>query len=121
MLSAEAVNAVKAYYLHARGQYLKHNVAPRLLDAYDNFVLYHREPGDFLQAVLRNDLVGAFARADSLNERTMKNHASFVYTVMSQALRGEENMNQWYDSRIEPTPEMLAQLNDQKTLGALHG
>ncbi len=39
-------------------------------------------PGSFLQAVLENDLVGAFSSADEGNTARMKEIASFLYNEM---------------------------------------
>lgn len=38
--------------------------------------------GDFLTAVLANDLVGAFGRADGYNAQIMQDYASFLYNMM---------------------------------------
>jgi len=43
------------------------------------FVIDGLRPGDFLQAVLRNDLQQAFARADLENLRDLKEIAGFVF------------------------------------------
>ena len=37
------------------------------------------EPGSFLMAVICNDLKGAFASADSINESRIKNFVQFFY------------------------------------------
>lgn len=121
MLLPEEINAFKNYYIGARKNYLKSNIAPRLLDSYDRYVLYHVGPGAFLTAVLDNDLTEAFARADENNTIRMREHASFVYTVMSQGLRGRINREAWLAQYEEPTKEMLVSLAKQATLGALHG
>ena len=38
--------------------------------------------GDFLTAVLANDLVGAFKRADDQNTRIMRDYAAYLYNKM---------------------------------------
>jgi hypothetical protein len=52
-------------------------------DAAIGYLLYgHRHGGDFLSAVMANDLKESFARADYLNEAAMKRWAQFLYGVM---------------------------------------
>lgn len=38
-------------------------------------------PGSFVQAVLDNDLTGAFMRADSINSQAMKFYAMMIYNL----------------------------------------
>jgi hypothetical protein len=38
-------------------------------------------PGSFVQAVLDNDLAGAFMRADSINSQSMKFYAMMIYNL----------------------------------------
>ncbi len=38
-------------------------------------------PGSFVQAVLNNDLAGAFMRADSINSEAMKFYAMMIYNL----------------------------------------
>lgn len=121
MLLPEEINAFKNYYIGARKNYLKSNVAPRMLTEYDTYVLYHHEPGDFLTAVLDNNLTEAFARADEDNAVHMRGHASFVYNVIPQGLRYRINREVWLSQYEAPTKEMLDALSKQATLGSLHG
>ena len=37
------------------------------------------EPGDFMFAVLCNDLIGAFGRADSINANSMRDWANWMF------------------------------------------
>ncbi len=50
----------------------------------ENFLM----PGDFLQAVLRNDLVAAFSRADATNAAAMQTWASWLYNECPSAAWG---------------------------------
>lgn len=55
-----------------------------------------REPGDFLKAVLSNDLQGAMARADEENLATLKKICQFVYNRMANGCHGSrEIVKQW--------------------------
>jgi hypothetical protein len=54
--------------------------------------------GSFFRAVLLNNLVDAFACADSENAASMRTWAMFLYNHMpSPAWRTEENLQAWYD------------------------
>ena len=37
-------------------------------------------PGDFLQAVLKNDLVHSFSKADTINKNRLEDYARFLYS-----------------------------------------
>jgi len=53
-------------------------------------------PGDFLQAVIKNQLVDSFALADETNIRSMFDIASFMYNQAPLACRGSlEAMKAW--------------------------
>ena len=54
------------------------------------------EPGGFLKAVLSNDLMNAFGRADTGNSFSMQNIVSFLYNVAPIGCHGsEEKMIRW--------------------------
>jgi len=60
------------------------------------------EPGSFLLAVLGNDLVGAFARADQINTAVMDDWACWLYNdVPSAAWGSPEKVAAWLD-RFRP-------------------
>jgi len=48
-------------------------------DAARDYVERHIEPGDFLSAVLSNDLMGAFGKADGTNLHSMHDWALWLY------------------------------------------
>lgn len=54
-------------------------VPQHMHDAYVMYLLHGIEPGDFLLAVLANDLRGAIGRADHMNARALKEHVLFLY------------------------------------------
>lgn len=52
--------------------------------------------GSFLTAVLANDLMGAFGRADLTNQQCMKGWAEFVYNYLPASSHGSyEIVEQW--------------------------
>lgn len=54
------------------------------------------KPGGFLQAVLRNDLFGAYGRADALNIQNMFAIISYIYNYVPSAAHGsEEQIETW--------------------------
>jgi hypothetical protein len=55
-----------------------------------NWLAFGVMPGGFLQAVLRNDLVQAFARADAENTAAMREWAAFLYDDMPRGAWGSE-------------------------------
>lgn len=58
--------------------------------------------GGFLQAVLRNDLVGAFGTADSINQAAMLDWATFLYNDMPvDAWGSKEKVEAWCKARQE--------------------
>lgn len=49
------------------------------IDAINNYVEKGWEPGSFVRAVLENDLMGAFGKADSYNRATLFEITSYIY------------------------------------------
>ena len=55
--------------------------------------------GDFLMAVLRNDLRGAFDRADDENAQILRRYVMFLYNDAPAGCWGSpENVKNWIDS-----------------------
>lgn len=53
-------------------------------------------PGSFMMAVLKNDLTGAFGRADQTNLQYMREWCDWLYNQCpSVAWRTDENINAW--------------------------
>ena len=60
------------------------------------------EPGDFAYAVLCNDLVGAYGRADSVNTARMRDWASFLYNEMPLDSWGSKQaVDKWIAAHAE--------------------
>ena len=56
------------------------------------------EPGGFLKAVLCNDFLGAFGKADDVNLRHMHDWAKFVYNELPNACHGSvEKYKAWVE------------------------
>lgn len=52
-------------------------------------------PGTFLQAVLRNDLYGAFNRADNINQASMFAWARFLSQIPMCSWGSVERIKEW--------------------------
>ena len=65
-------------------------------------------PGDFLQAVICNNLVESFARADGTNILCLFDYACFLYNeIPTSAWGSEEKMMKWSEAkRTEDLPEL---------------
>jgi hypothetical protein len=58
------------------------------------------KPGDFLTAVLENDLVGAFGKADETNKAAMELWAAWLYNECPAAAWGSRGkVMDWLDKR----------------------
>jgi hypothetical protein len=56
------------------------------------------DPGDFLMAVLQNDLMGALGKADSTNIDRLKDYGMFLYNeVPSDCFGSLENVSAWME------------------------
>jgi hypothetical protein len=54
------------------------------------------EPGSFMVAILSNDLMGAFQRADHVNVEFMRHWADWLYNDCPMAARGKpERVENW--------------------------
>ena len=54
-------------------------IPARTLDALERYATWHVRPGDFLLAVLRNDLLAAVTRADAENLAALRDIVLHVY------------------------------------------
>ncbi len=60
------------------------------------YILKGLPPGGFLRAVLSNDLIEAFGRADHINQHCVKNYVSFLYNYApTSCWKSPENVTQW--------------------------
>jgi len=67
-------------------------------EGFEGYLLYGWEPGGFLYSVITNDLMGAFAKADSLNSQIVRNYVSFLFNIAPSASCGSEaNYNDWVE------------------------
>ena len=60
-------------------------------DGMRRYIVQGIPPGDFMSAVLKNDLMEAFGRADDTNQRFMHNYAMFLYNDAPRGCYGSPN------------------------------
>ena len=73
---------------------------PDVIDSLKRFANDGVNPGDFLLAVIANDLVEAFGRADEHSIDNMPHIVAWVYNYMPiVACKSYENANKWMSER----------------------
>lgn len=69
-------------------------------DGLIGYIMHGHEPGDFLRAVLENDLKGAVSRADAANRASIANYVAFLYNYAPTPCWGSaERVHAWIASR----------------------
>ena len=64
----------------------------------DDYIKIGLPPGGFLNAVLENDLIGAFGKADSNNMRNLLHICSYVYNRLpSNSWGSRDKVTNWLD------------------------
>lgn len=70
------------------------------LDALDRYVVGHVPTGDFLRAVLSNNLIESFSRADDENLTAMHEITKYIYNMIPSACWGSpEKVEAWLRDR----------------------
>ena len=73
----------------------------RIKAAMDRYVEHHIMPGDFLYAVLTNNFVDAVCRADTENEKDLREIAKYVWNELPSKCWGSpEKVNAWINQRV---------------------
>ena len=95
-------------------------IRPEIVAAINRYALQHQPVGDFLTAVLTNDLKGAFGRADENNRENLHEIVGYVYNEIPSVCQGsaakykawtEMDQAEWPDSIMAPetTKELARQ------------
>jgi len=75
------------------------NLPEWAIESLNEYVRIGRDTGDFLEAVLSNDLMDAFGRADDFNRDIMFQYVSYVYNKMPIGCNGSRNIyKNWCES-----------------------
>jgi hypothetical protein len=85
-------------YLTSTGKLIK----PSIIESLDRYVNHGIEPGSFLRAVLENDLMEAFGRADIENRATLFEICEYVYNELPFSCHGSPaKVKAWLDRWAE--------------------
>jgi hypothetical protein len=83
-------------------------IPPRIKTALDAWVDHGHLPGGFLQAVLRNDLSDALARADTNSLAALHSIAGYLYNECPSFCWGsQERMDAWIRAKSVESPVPL--------------
>lgn len=67
-------------------------------DSVAHYIMEGRPLGSFLDAVFRNDLVGAFSKADHINQEYIQNYAAFLHSYAPLGCWGSrEAVDSWIE------------------------
>lgn len=84
MINPKAYEILPGHMRTGMQQYIEHGIPP----------------GDFLSAVLSNNFMEAFARADDINTYSMKQYAIFLYNYAPPGSYGsKENFLSWMERK----------------------
>jgi len=96
--------------LHDYGQ-----IRPNILEAINQYVCYHCQTGDFLLAVLTNNLREAFARADEGNRKVLFQIISYCHNEIPGICWGTpDKVKQWIEAGEGSTPHLVAPENTKE-------
>lgn len=91
------------FELYFTGEYA--DIPQRMQDAMTRYVLEGVQPGDFLTAVITNNLRDAVNRADAINLPLLKTYVRWFYNVAPGNCHGSvKHMQEWIASRSEDAP-----------------
>lgn len=84
-----------------------YNIPEHTQHALSNYIEHGFEPGGFLCAVLSNDLMGAVARADSMNAVAIPEIAKFIYNQVPRGAWGSAERISEYCASVAAHRNML--------------
>lgn len=93
---------VRSMPMHPEEQAARDAIPDHLLAGLDRYVKYGIQPGHFLTAMLSNDLMGTYGRADSTSKRYLEPILSYMYNYMPATCFGSiEAVNSWRGLDVE--------------------
>ena len=96
MINAE--DEKQGEYKHYLAKARELGISDACADGIARYIAYRIKPGSFLTAVLENDLVGAFGRADDHNIKILDRYARFLYwDIPSPAWGSPEKVKAWLE------------------------
>jgi hypothetical protein len=76
-------------------------IRPDIIETLNRYVEFRCTTGGFLRAVLENNLMESFARADSDNLQTMDEICAYVYNEMPATCHGSpEAVQRWLSREV---------------------
>ena len=80
----------------------RHLIPPYMWGGMSRYMVNRIPPGSFLQALLSNDLMEAFARADEENSACIRQYCQFLYNYAPRGSYGSpENFRAWLNPETE--------------------
>lgn len=83
-----------------------------LRGGFARWYLFGVKAGSFVQAVIENDLIGAFANADEINQRRMLAIVSWVYNHMPVGTFRKASAQIWHEHRGHYGAALWRRLNE---------
>lgn len=81
----------------------RHLVPPHMWSGISKYLIHGYPTGQFLQALLSNDLMEAFSRADDINIANMHRWCQFLYCFAPIGSYGSgENVSAWLTQFVVP-------------------
>lgn len=80
--------------------FLWQRVPAHLHEGLNDYLMGHHRPGDFLCAVLRNDLIAAVSRADDVSKPALPDIVAYLLACApSPSFGSEKNFKEWLKER----------------------
>lgn len=76
-----------------------YGIPEKMHGGFRRYIFDKVEPGSFLAAILRNDLMDSYRCADDENQLIIRFYVMFLYNEMPPNLLGAENMAKWCAER----------------------
>jgi hypothetical protein len=91
--------------------YVEYNIPDHMVGSIESYILHGSPPGQFLTAVISNDLKQAVSYADNMNQLLLPHYVKLLYNHAPMDCWGsEETMKSWIDrhklKRNEPIDEL---------------
>jgi hypothetical protein len=79
---------------------VNYTIKQNVIDSLARYIEHGIEPGGFLEAVLANDLMESFGRADMENRESLFDICSYIYNELPSNSHGSYDIfNQWIKSK----------------------
>lgn len=88
-------------------------ISPEILAAMDRWGQHGYKPGDFLTAVMKNDLMLSMGKADSGNQQALLHICSYVYNELPGSCHGSVEKFEAWQKRHEERRKLAEQFAQQ--------